>query len=267
MPRPVITTTVLHHPRRPISCLLKTLGALDRATTSPHRVELVIQGPLRPGVSVPASSAFDFDLQVFQKEENVGLSAPLYESIKRLESPWWGKVDDDIELPPRGWEILRSAIEYEWSEGEFEVGAGFISPGDIPARQFRVKNDILEFYDGAHARREKWETSWAVCDYSGMGITLIPSSTFTERKILPDPGYFVAGENLDFAYQMYLQGVRYVHLTSPVSRHNKATCHNAEYNRDRWNRSRIADSARLFQKKFGLRNRPLWNAGHLRFDS
>jgi len=99
----------------------------------------------------------------------------------------------------------------------------------------------------------------------GWGVTLIPSSTFTERKILPDPGYFVAGENLDFAYQMFLQDVRYVHMTSPTSTHNRGSCHNAEYNNVRWSKEHISNSARLFHSKFGLRNRPLWEAGGMNF--
>jgi hypothetical protein len=258
-----LTTIVLYHPRRPLNCLLNTLGALEFATKKPHRVELVVQGPLQKGISLPRASEFKFELVVDHKEKNVGLSLPLHESIERLESPWWAKVDDDITIPKWGWDLLIRAIEAERKRGEFDVGAGFISPGDIPSRLFRKENGQLVFYNGTHATRKlSGFANYEICDYSGMGVTVIPVETF-KRGICPDPRYFVSGENIDFAYQMWMAGVQYAHMMNPTCVHHKHICTNAEYNQDRWSSEMIWRSCQIFYNKWHLKNAPLWNAcGH-----
>jgi GT2 family glycosyltransferase len=264
MTRPHITTIVLHHPARPDTCLRRTLESLSAATTKAHRVEVVVQGPLKPGVKLPVNREYKFSLEYIYKDRNVGLSLPLHESIERLQSPYWAKLDDDIAVPPDAWDMMIAAIEDERRNQQFKIGMAFIATDNIPPRLFEVVyGDTLLFRTGCHVRRHKLRMDWEVCDFSGMGATVIPKATF-DAGFMPDPRYVVSGENIDFCYQLWQKNWHAVHLTRPICMHNHKGCTPPEYGRVRWDRQTITNSANLFWEKWGLVNPQLWKAAGLK---
>jgi GT2 family glycosyltransferase len=243
---------------------LRTLESLNAATTKAHRVELVVQGALKPGVKLPEKHLFKFDLQFFHKDTNVGLSLPLHESIDRLQSPYWAKLDDDIAVPPDTWDMLIAAIEDERRNKQYKIGMAFVGTGNnIPPRLFQIAHgDTLIFKTGCHARRTKLRMDWEVCDFSGLGATVIPKTTF-DAGFMPDPRYVVSGENIDFCYQLWRKDWHAIHMTRPVCDHNHKGCTPPEYGRVRWDRQTITNSANLFWEKWGLVNPQLWKAAGL----
>jgi GT2 family glycosyltransferase len=206
---------------------------------------------------------FQFDLAYFHKEANVGLSLPLCESIDRLQSPYWAKLDDDIAVPPDAWDLLMAAIEQERREKAYKIGMAFIGTSEIPPRIFEVHyGDTLAFKTGCRARRHTLRIDWEVCDFTGLGATVIPREAF-EAGFKPDPRYVVSGENIDLCYHLWKSGWNVIHMTRPICMHNHKGCTPPEYGRVRWDRAVIKRSADLFWEKWGLVNPQLWKAAGL----
>jgi GT2 family glycosyltransferase len=224
----------------------------------------VVQGRLAPGVKLPEPRLYRFDLQYLHKDKNVGLSLPLHESIERLQSPFWAKLDDDIAVPPDAWDLLIAALNDEHRNRQYKIGMAFMGTGGkIPPRLFDVLHgDTLVFRTGCHATRTKLRIDWEVCDFSGMGATVIPRTTF-EAGFRPDPRYVVSGENIDFCYQLWKKGWHAIHMTRPICDHNHKGCTPPDYGRVRWDRQTITNSANLFWQKWGLVNPQLWKAAGL----
>jgi len=253
------TTVVLYHPARPLRCLLGVLARLNNVTKLYHKVELFIQGA-GPAIHIPPSSQFTFDLQVIRKKENTGVAVPLAESISRLDTTYWGKIDDDIFLPPSAWDLLLECIRL--SEKEFNTKAAFISPGKMSPILFRLDRNILKMQDGSLKECVHAGKTWHICDYTGLGATIVLKEVF-DSGITVDRNYFVAGENLDFCWQMKRNNFRFVHMTKPMCEHRQKGCQSAAYNAIRWDRKVIEKSALYFQKKWGLKNPQLWKACNL----
>jgi len=255
------TTVVLYHPSRPLNCLIRVLKSLNQATKLYHKVELVVQGNPKLRLNLPRSSSFNFDLDVIRKAKNTGVAFPLHESILRLETTCWAKVDDDIFLHPESWDLLLECIR-EPDTG-YNAMAAFISPGKMSPRLFKQQGNKLLLFDGSYKNLERAGRKWSICDYTGLGATIVLKEAF-DAGICIDGGYFVAGENLDFCYQLSLKGMKMIHMFEPRCRHEQKGCQSPSYAAIRWNRNVIADSALRFKAKWGLINPQLWEAGGLK---
>lgn len=258
-----ITTAVLYHPSRPLKCLQETLHSLNDATRRRHIVELYVQGTMPPHVRLPAASSFRYELRIIRKAKNLGVAAPLHETINRLETSVFAKLDDDIVVPPTAWDLLLECIDNSNMENaKHRVVAGFISPGQMSPRLFRIEGNKLLMRDGCHQSLERAGRTWDICDYTGLGATVVCKEAF-DAGVNVDPGYFVAGENLDFCYQLFRLGLRIIHMRKPRCKHKQKDCMAPSYAAVRWNRNIIADSAMRFYQKWKLKNPQLWKAANL----
>jgi predicted glycosyltransferase involved in capsule biosynthesis len=259
-----ITTMVLHHPLRPMSCLKRSLRGLERSTNGrEHVVDVVIQGPVKG--PLPDPSKFKLHINFFQEEKNIGISKPAVRSIKQfLERGhrWWSKVDDDILMPRNGLDKLISVLEFEQSLGILDVGAAQMTTGAgtwvHKPRVFVISREkhsdgrpIFYTQNGHVVERTKNEVTWRVADCTGWGSTVFNRSVF-EKGCMPDTRYFVGVIDTDLCYQMFHKGIRIALVNNPSCTQLVQECYNKAYKNIRYNKERIQQSGRKFSDKWGV---------------
>lgn len=256
-----VTTAVLHHTARPVSCLLQVLDSLDKAVGDrEHVVDLYMQGEGAGDQEVDVSK-YGFDLVVHQSEKNLGIPYPCSRSIQNcLERghDWWAKVDDDILMPARGIEFLLDVFSCEDSIGDVVLGAVQMSTGakthaHIPKIFALSKDGVLERSSGYALERERGGLLWKICDCVGSGGTVFRSALFREGVIDIDTRV-LWGSDSDLCYQLRHQGYRVALVQEPTTEHLRH-CYTPKYMQIRQSKEDLDASLRVFGDKWGVRFR------------
>lgn len=273
---PGYTTCILHHPARPVDCVVRVLDALAGATREPHRVEVVIQGPSRDPLP-PVDAYPRLELEYIQLPRNTGLSAPAAESMARATTRFWAKLDDDMVLPPRAWDILAGGIEGWAKRYGARAGAAMMATGGLNARRL-VRRDgrLVEEDEGPDnlSMRTRHGT-FELSDVVGSGATLFDMAVLRagsdltdgtghehqlgrvqpEGRLLAafDPRYQVGGADVDLCMQMGERGWPLLLCTWPRVTHIYKECSPPAYEQDRWSAEDLEASRQIFASKWGVR--------------
>lgn len=262
-----ITTCVLHHPLRPIKCLIRALKSLNNASILQHKVEVIVQGPLQDGVSLPNSSNFsNIELIYFHNKENLGSAVPLVHSIERFletDHAWWAKCDDDMSFDEGGWDIVIKTLNNEDNIGEYNCGCSMLAvpilmwaakPRNFYTKQHPSKKDIklLQWNErGYVSRRINDGITYTVCDFADHGCTVFKREIF-EAGCIPDSYFFTGGIDFDLCWQMLQKGFKSILVTNPRSMHHHGECKPWKYGVIRYDPEQTNKSGQYFKKKWGL---------------
>jgi len=256
----LITTLVMYHPLRPVDCLIRTLESLAKATKHSHRVEVFVQGMCRHDLP-PTDAYAPMELVYLQSKANVGNSRPMAErfrhwmNIEKDETEFWAKVDDDFELPERGWDLLIEALDAERSREQYSIGAACLGTKQNFPQMFHIKDGVFDRVFGFCAVRVERikELEWVVADFVHNGATIYTREAF-EAGCMFDPAYFVGGEHVDMALQMHQVGLHSIATSNPKSVHFASKCTPEEYRLVRMDQTSFVRAHDHFVRKWGLKN-------------
>ena len=264
-------TIVLHHPARPVNCLIRTLEALRGATAGDdHVVDVIVQGTKDDTYGYP-KEVDGYHLRYCEVGSNIGIGGGFKLGVERFlqtDAKWLAKIDDDIAVSRRGWDILAGIIEYERTENGRKLGASMMSTGRTRTRllcESKSPNglNIIDVVDGDRGcgQSEMFgrQVTWKLTDFSDVGCTIFPRELF-ESGCLPDEELHVGGIGLDLVYQGNQRGFNWSVCCSPLCDHFGADCHNMQYTSVRNNKDTYIRSHLHFYKKWGVVPMPLARA-------
>jgi len=265
-----ITTIIMHHPDRPVDCLVRALDSLAASTTMDLVVEVVVQGRSRDGSlpELPPVESFPFELSYQMNASNIGNSLPLAQSAAKCRTGIWSKLDDDTVLPDKGWDLLLKVLEEEEQYTDepfvFDIGAVAFGHHDSIPRLIKVSEGYLYRVPGSFVKRDGDGVSWEVADFGSNGATIYLPEVFS-RGCGFDPTHFVVSEHIDMALQMSREGFHVIQVTEPLAPHNKNECTPAAYHGIRLSPKRIVEGYEKLRSKWGLCDVALHNNAHGRF--
>jgi hypothetical protein len=255
---------------------MRLLERLVKATSRPHRVEVVYQG-----------GEVDFDImpdglemQAANYRKNVGVGPALVESIARfmvdssIRPDYWAKVDDDALIPYGCWDDLIDAMEMhnqtfpnKTVRAMANVNPQKLSPQMVNVVDGRGESQgkkVLRFTNRASLRRSfagkgGRRIDYAVCDQVGHGATVFDWRLFSDHGLMVDSNYIVGGVDIDFTMQIKAGNCVSLLCGPPFSQHFHAKCSDpsGEYNKIRYNKEQIRKSGAYFEQKWGVRNERL----------
>lgn len=249
-----ITTILVHTPMRPTGCAIRALNSLCVATKMRHKVEFVIQGPVSDKSKFPAPKRYKkfFDLRYFWEKENTGVPTRLFQSVKRLDTDYWAKLDDDAILPRGAWDLLIRCINFEKDRG-IKVGAAFMAP--IHTRGYVLKVDkkqkLLRTTTTPHSINDQSWAKWLLFDCVGSGATVFIDDVFYDGCNFV-PRYKTGGSDVDMFWQMTQKGFKTIMCVRPNSIHEHQRCSNKSYDSIRRSRKELKKSAKIFFERWGL---------------
>lgn len=263
--RDVVTTCVLHHPMRPVNCLMRALVSLDSATKREHNVEVIVQGALMGGVELPDQELFEnIRLSYIHNEKNLGNAVPLIHSKERFiktDHMWWAKCDDDMSFPEGSWDRAIEALETEEKLGEYNCGCAMIA---VPASMWSGVPRI--FWHETRCNRVpllRWKSSgyvcrdegkqprYTVCDFADHGCTVFKRAVL-EAGCAPDERLFTGGCDFDVCFQMLEKGFKSIHVSDPRSSHHHDECKPYRYGVIRYDPNQTRRAGRLLMEKWGV---------------
>lgn len=246
-----VTTALVHTPTRSRRCMFRALESLRFSTKQPHRVELIIQGALKPGALLPRPEDYpEIALSIFQEDENLGVPTRLAESTERLSTDFWAKLDDDAAVPRGAWDTLIRLHDAEAAAG-VKTGSAFMAPKPGPIRVFRVKENVLRTVGAPHSTKNKPFAKWHVVDCVGSGATVFRREVF-EAGCHFVRRYFSGGSDVDIAWQMHVAGFKSILCVRPLSEHFHSECSPQKYDKVRYNSATLAKSAETFFDRWGM---------------
>ena len=260
----------MHHPDRPLDCLLAALDSLVNSTDMDLVVEVVVQGLSSDGSlpELPAVDSFPFELSYQFNSKNTGNSKPLAQSAARCRTDLWSKLDDDTLLPDKGWDLLLKVLGYEEQDPDspfgFDIGAVAFGHHDSIPRLLKTADGYLYRVPGSHAKREKGGVSWEVADFGSNGATIYLPEVF-EKGCGFDPRHFVVSEHIDMGIQMMGKGFTVIQVTDPLAPHNKDACTPQVYHGVRLNPRFIVEGYERLVEKWGLVDVALHKNAHGHF--
>jgi hypothetical protein len=264
-----VYTLVLHHPSRPVGCLVRTLTALERATNKPgHIVHVIVQGDVKDPYSrgYPRTNQH-YDLRYSWLNQNIGIGAGFRLAVERFlatEASWLAKVDDDIAVARRGWDILSGIVEHERAGGR-KLGSVMMSTHRTKPRLLKkgfsenkipLVTPVDGFHCDLHARICGLNVRWWVTDFSDIGCTVYNRELF-ESGCIPDDKLRVGGIGLDLVFQGNEKGFEWAVCGQPRCEHFGNVCSNKEYRDVRANIKTYAASHDWFYSKWGVVPIPL----------
>ena len=263
--RDVVTTCVLHHPMRPVKCLLRALHSLDSATTREHHVEVIVQGALMEGAQLPDPKLFEHIRLVYHhNEKNLGNAVPLIHSKERFLKTghqWWAKFDDDMSFPGGSWDLAIEALKNEDRLGEYNCGCAMIAvpssmwsgvprnfwhenrEGKVPLLRWDLKGYVVRD-DGTPPR-------YTVCDFADHGCTVFKREVL-EAGCAPDERLFTGGCDFDVCFQMLEKGFKSIHVFDPRSAHHHGECKPYNYGVIRYDPAQTRRAGNLLMEKWGV---------------
>jgi hypothetical protein len=249
-----ITTVLVYTPLRSIKGALEALQSLKHATKRKHYVEMIIQGPLPKGTKLPSISNYNkfFTLRYLPKRRNLGVSPVLADSIARVRTKYWAKLDDDATVPAGAWDLLIKCMDYE-NKKKNRVGAAFMAPPATPAyilKPNRQQKKLIAETGPYHVNNVSW-ARWHLVDCAGSGATVFDSEVFFAGCQF-SPLYRTCGSDIDMFWQMTQKGFKSIMCTRPCSTHNHEKYNTAKYRAARWSKKDLENGARVFLKRWGL---------------
>ena len=254
-----VSILVAHHPLRPASVLKSVLVHIGKATHLPVTVDLYVQGPC----SLPNFGNLDFEVNVIQKEKNMGMAAPRAASIDNMlqrKHAYWGMVDDNALISANSINAMIEVFNFERDVGQYDVGciqlannrqAKRLPVGIRLSRETENGLPILEWDRCAIAIRQHEEHSWAIGDVVGSGHSLYRREVF-ERGVYPDPRYFIGFVDYDMCFQMHTRGILCALLRTSRAEKIKKDCYPSEYNSVRRDKKVLWQSAGKLASKWGV---------------
>lgn len=256
-----IYTIVLHHPARPVSCLIRTLQSLRFATNgTDHIVDVIVQGKIDWDRGYPRRLD-GCCLKYSEVGKNLGIGGGFKHGVERFlrtKYKYIAKIDDDIEVPPRGWDVLVGIVDHEKLENKQRVGSVMMSTEKTRTRVFSMglsPNNVktMKPIDGHHGYSAKKiygrNVLWAKADFADIGCTVYNRDLF-ESGCIPDERLFVGGIGLDLVCQGNEHGFSWFVCRSP--RCNHFGCNNKRYKKIRYDKDVFVKSHKVIYKKWGF---------------
>lgn len=270
---PGVWTCVLHHPARPVECFRRTLQSLRTAVQGQrHIVHAVVQGEFEPSdhpLPSPMEHAKWFELRYSKLKRNVGVGAGMRLSadafLKEADLGWFARIDDDIMVPGRAWDIaIQNVIETQRLPA-LPIGGCMISTGVTRPRLLVFGHRSVDVVDGDRGTRERWlatqlESRWSIVDYVSAGCTVY-NVDLLRAGCLPDPMVKLGGEDLDIVMQGRLRGFKWLLATVPTCNHLDAQCRPEGYRQVRRDHALVREVGKYFRKKWGVACPKLDEAG------
>jgi len=251
---------VLHHTVRPRTCLYRVLEALENATEErPFKIEVVVQGP---SSDVPSLEGFlndeTIELVRVDNEENMGNGVPMSQAVDRFlksDYRWFGRVDDDILVPPGALDILEQCIVRTVESGYMVNRATMATKNQRP-RSIRVVSrqeaePMLKLLTKRIETLTHDDVIYDVCDFTDIGCVLFDRAPL-EEGCKPDPQFFVGCFSADWGWQAMQRGYKSILCVKPRVDHIASQCKSGQHEVARRGVAGIRKAAFAFRDKWGV---------------